>query len=273
MNLQKESIEPKTPLGQVPIRWHWMASSGAVLGAVAASNSMAGVRQITLSANQITSGGANTLSADVTGDGVSDLPFLLSSTTQSRVTTSTTSGYYYYQFVNFASVYSSGPGVFKYLGWARYRVAFTSTTASSSRIASATNYAATAASGGFTTGSTPVSATGLTAITFTDARINGGAPTQGFVNTRAFNTDQMTHTVQLVRTIFNDANTMVPPGINPNVTYREFDPTIYAQRAQLGNKIKKLNKKAKKLKKKNKSKAKKLKKKAKKLSKKLAALA
>ena len=147
------------------------------------------------------------------------------------------------------------------------------------RYNSFTSYSASAGSNAsngentFNIGTSPQSVNGLTAVTFTDARINGGAPTEAFVDTRAFNSGTTTHTVQLVRTIFNDANVNVPPGIQAHVTYKEFDPTVYARRLQLGNKIKKLKKKAKKLKNKNKQKAKKLNKKAKKLSKKLAAIA
>ena len=255
-----------------------MAGSGAVVGVLASTSSTAGVRQITLSGNQLTSGGPNSLSADVTRDGVVDLPNLASSTTTGNSFSFITSGRNYVRnSVNTVALFSFNGATFKNFGYASFRSGYTSTTSFSS-VTNSFYYFFASAGGyytnqGYNTGSSPTSATGLTAITFTDARINGGAPTQGFVNTRAFNTNPITHTVQLVRTIFNDANTAAPPGINPNVTYREFDPTIYAQRASLGNKIKKLKKKAKKLKKKNKTKSKKLKKKAKKLQKKLAALA
>lgn len=256
-----------------------MAGSGAVVGVMASTGAIAGVRQITLSANQITSGGANTLSADVTGDGVADLPYLQFVTTTNLTNTYTAAANFYYRNRVLASVFSSGPGVAKLFGSARLVTGFTSNVAETMRYSSFTSYSASAGSNAsngefnFNSGTAPQSVNGLTAITFTDPRINGGAPTEAFVDTRAFNSGTTAQTVQLVRTIFNDANVKVPPGIQPHVTYKEFDPTVYAQRAQLENKIKKLKKKSKKLKNKNKQKSKKLNKKAKKLSKKLAAIA
>ncbi len=278
MTIEVESDNRKTPLHSNDMRWVWMATgSGAVLGAVASTNTLAGVRQITLS-NQITSGGANTLSTDITGDGVADFASVTGYATVDRVNAFYRSGYYYYRVHNVASAtFRPGPGTTTFFGFAEQLSGYTSNSAKSVRSGTLSRYEAIASSSNassFNSGTSPQSSGLLIPVTFTDSRINGGAPTQAFVDLRAFNSSKTSHTVQLLRTIFNDANTMVPPGINQHVTYREFDPTVYARRLQLGKKIKKLKKKAKKLKKKgNKPKAKKLKKKAKRLMRQLAAIA
>ena len=88
-----------------------MAGSGAVVGVMASTSSIAGVRQITLPTNQITSGGANLLSADVTGDGVADLANLQFLTTTNSTNTFTAAANFYYRNFATASVFSSGPGV------------------------------------------------------------------------------------------------------------------------------------------------------------------
>jgi hypothetical protein len=50
----------------------------------------------------------------------------------------------------------------------------------------------------------------LNPITFSDARINGGATTSGWLEVNAFNTSTTDHTVQLTRLIFDDASTTRP---------------------------------------------------------------
>lgn len=257
------------------MRWKWMAGSGIVAGAAAATTADAGVVQISLSNNQITSGGANAISADITSDGKVDLPELIASTAVSSHRTSSYGSRNYSRTRNSATVYSSGP-VFKFFAAANHVKGVSSTTGSGATYPYS-RFGAFA--GGYNTvystqtGLTPQSARGLTAVTFTDARINGGAPTAGFVETSAFNTSLTSHTVQMVRTIFNDSSTAAPGGVVAGGLNREFDPTIYAQRTKAEKDIKKLKKKIKKVKKTSKAKAKKLKKKLKKLNKKLTALA
>src|SRR5690606_1758897 len=72
---------------------------------------------------------------------------------------------------------------------------------------------------------------GLVPVTFTDARINGGQPTHGLLEVRAFSTSQTEHTVRLVRLVFDDASTAAPAGIVAGGSNREFRHTIYAERA------------------------------------------
>jgi hypothetical protein len=50
----------------------------------------------------------------------------------------------------------------------------------------------------------------LNHITFTDQNINGGSPTQAWLQVNAFNTGTTSHTVELARLIFDDASTTRP---------------------------------------------------------------
>lgn len=255
-----------------------MAGSGALVSAVASSSSTAGVVQITLANNQVSSSGPTTLSGDITRDGGADLPGLVALGATSTTSANISNGRFYYTYSNFAVAFSITTSTFKTFGRALWSRFYSSNSARNNRIDSGSGFLALA--GGYYTdqnygfSGTATSARGLTAVTFTDARINGGAPTSGFVEVLATNTSVTNHTVRFLRTIFSDTSTAAPSGVATGVPYREFDPTVYAQRTQLSNKIKKLKKKAKKLKKeKNKAKSKKLKKKAKKLSKRLKAIA
>jgi hypothetical protein len=56
----------------------------------------------------------------------------------------------------------------------------------------------------------PRAAEYLNPITFTDRRINGGLPTEAWLQVNAFNTSATSHTVELARLIFDDANTARP---------------------------------------------------------------
>ena len=122
---------------------------------------------------------------------------------------------------------------------------------------------------------------GFFEISFMDANINGGNATQGFVEIKVSNTSQKQHTIELIRLVFDDANTNYSGSLTPGGNLPEFGdvtppptgggtPTAsdsnQTLKTSLTNKIKKLKKKLKK------TKNKKLKKKIKKLKKKLAAL-
>jgi hypothetical protein len=56
----------------------------------------------------------------------------------------------------------------------------------------------------------PQSAAYLNPITFTDQRINGGSPTDGWLQVNAYNTNSTSHTVEFARLIFDDASTTRP---------------------------------------------------------------
>ncbi len=272
------------------MRWKWMAGTGVAAGALASTPSMGEVVQITLSNNQVTSGGSNTINADLTGDNVVDIPSLSARTSVGYSSSNFSSGRrHVLSSLNIAIVFSN----YYNFGRAKFSSGYASTVASGSVTNVFSKYNVGAGSSFLASTNpnldgNPGDTRGLNSITFTDSRINGGVPTSGFVETRAFNTDRTTHTVQLIRLIYDNSSTAIPTGVMaggsnpeanlppvsnpPPATGPTVDPTVAAQKTQLANAIKKLAKKAKKFKKKNKAKAKKLEKKAKALAKKLAAL-
>jgi hypothetical protein len=66
----------------------------------------------------------------------------------------------------------------------------------------------------------PIRISYLNPITFTDNRINGGSPTQAWLQVNAFNRSATSHTVELTRVIFDDASTTRPStgAFTPGVT-------------------------------------------------------
>jgi hypothetical protein len=164
---------------------------------------MAEVVQITQAGNEVTSL-ANNLRADLTGDGVTDLPSL---GVYNGETTFTSSGNWFFR--NRAAAYFDPPGGFYYqaLGRAAYFrsgdgvVAFLSTTSKGFRNTV----------GGFDY-SPSMDSSGMVPITFTDALVNGGATTNALVEVRAFSTSRTSHAVRLVRLVFNDRSTAAPTG-------------------------------------------------------------
>lgn len=159
----------------------WLPSAMA-LAATAASSHAATV-QITLSGNKIssTSAGGNTLDADLTGDGTDDLVFrsILINDVRARVAfgiggvayASRVSGRFYAK----AGITPGGVGLF-----------------------------------GSVSGLTPRDTSYLNAISFTDRRVNGGAATNGWLESHAFNSSATSHTVQFTRLIFDDASVTRP---------------------------------------------------------------
>ena len=179
-------------------------SLAAASGAFAATivSSQAATVQITLSGNKIDSS-ANALNADVTGDGNADLTF--------QSATGAT---------HYAGVSINGLGK-----PAALVNDFTSGTSSGFPIIKIT-FAANAkfANDGvglaFVGGSTLSNARCLNPIRFTDARINGGASTQGYLEVNAFNTSSTFQTVALTRLVFDDASTTLgTAGLSTGTTY------------------------------------------------------
>lgn len=218
--------------------WKWVVGSSAVAVGAAAIPVSARTVQITLTTEQVTNGN-NTFTGDCTRDGVNDVP-----TWGAGFSTNPT------------SIFASLATPNTIIGYAWYYVGpktFTVGVIPNRRTGLAT----------------PSSQGGLFPFTFSDARVNGGAATAAFADIRANNNSPTSHTVRILRSVFNDNGTAAPGGVVAGGVNTEFDATIYAQRTSLANKIKKLKKKAKKA---VGNKAKKLKKKSKKLSKKLAAI-
>lgn len=59
-------------------------------------------------------------------------------------------------------------------------------------------------------GGLPSDVSYLNPVIFTDARINGGQPTEGWLQVNAFNTSRSDHTVEFARLIFDDESTTRP---------------------------------------------------------------
>jgi hypothetical protein len=159
----------------------WLPGAMAIAATTASSH--AATVQITLTGNKIssTSAGGNTLNADITGDGNNDLVFrsILISDVKARVAfgiggvayASRASGRFYAK----AGIGAGGVGRF-----------------------------------GSVSGLTPRETSYLNPITFTDSQINGGAATNGWLESHAFNSSATSHTVEFTRLIFDDESTTRP---------------------------------------------------------------
>jgi len=222
-------------------RWQWMAGSAAALSATATGASMAAPAQITLSGNQLTVGSDN-IDPDLTGDGIVDLPNLNIFRASSNPRTSYGNGKFFYSVFNRVGINSgldiATRSVFfgKRFGIASNIYLFSSTSGKSSRLGSSTFY--TAIAGPIkNAGYTPQSASAAIPVTFSDANINGGSSTSGFLEVRAFNSSRSSHTIQFLSLSYND----VSADLNT------------ALRLSINSKLKKLKKQLKKAKKSGKS--------------------
>jgi hypothetical protein len=167
---------------------------GAMALAATTASSQAATVQITLTGNKISSTGGNQLVADLTGDGVADVVFSSESPGTARVFALVNGGYV------LARRWTLGYAV---------RAGF--------------------AGGGigedFLVGTQLLDASYLNLVTFTDTRINGGAPMYGYLQVNAFNTSATDHTVELSRLIFDDASTTLPVFTEIPGVQTEWDPS------------------------------------------------
>ena len=221
-------------------RWKWMATSSAAAGVAAAPSVEAATVQINLIGNQVSSG-SNNFSADFTGDGIPDGPFVASASGSfSRSSFFYYSVFIYNTFSNTFPVFArtatpTGPTVnpFYSIGVGTF---FTSTNSGPQG---------------------PVS--GLFPIVFADGKFNGGAASGGWIEFRAFNSaGNPRNTIRAVRMVFDDASTTRPGGVSPggsNFVIGSVAPGGSfvasssgndALKKSLRNKIKKLKKKIKK---------------------------
>jgi len=214
---------PLNRLAPSPERWRWMALSGVAVGSAAATSAaLGGIVQITQVGNEVTST-ADNLRADLTGDGIDDLRRLEGSHGPFNWVTSTF--YDAWGNGNFAYAYFSprtagGVFTFQSLGSAKYGTWGTGP----APFSRTSFYGYVNRVGGyFNSGSTDSS--GLVPVRFSDARINGGQPTNGLLEVRAFSTSPSSHTVRLVRLVFDDASTAEPTGVVPGGTNPEFGPS------------------------------------------------
>ncbi len=184
--------------------------SGALAATVASSQAATSLVQITLIGNKISTTGGNTLNADVTGDSISDLVFVNAHTAKSVVAQN------YGAFVTIGGVrlsaqnYIEGSSVKGLAKFANGGVG----------VSSASN------PGG-------VNIKYLNPVTFTDARINGGATTQGYLEVNSISIRNSYATVALTRLIFNPLGTTASTP-NPGTNYTEFVPAAVPEPSSLG---------------------------------------
>jgi hypothetical protein len=154
---------------------------GAMALAATTASSQAATVQITLTGNKISSTGGNQLVGDLTGDGLVDI-ILNGTALTSMVAVNVVGG-------------GGGNALFG---------------ASSSYFVDADIVSAGGVGVAVGGGQAPSVASYLNPITFTDGRINGGLPTEAWLQVNAFNTSATSHTVELSRLIFDDASVTRP---------------------------------------------------------------
>lgn len=188
----------------------WLAGSSAVGTLVAAPFAMAGTVQITLIDNQISQSGGDTLKQDLTGDSVNDLPAL-------------------------TGLLRTGPFLSTVSGFTSINFATISSTAQSINGKASNYYKGIGAPGNFNTitnrsiiefatksykstwsyiGEIQPAKSTLFPITFKDARINENATTNAFLEVRFSRTRWDTQSIQLVRVVFDEDDTVAPTEVN-----------------------------------------------------------
>jgi len=212
-------------------RFRWMAGSTAAAVA-ASSTAIAETVQITQTGNSInaTSGSLN---ADLTGDGTADIPMLVSmrnsGTSPANPMGSTV------RFFNFVEADSSGGSIAFALFSNRYNLT----------MASGTEYYVSAA-GNSSFGPNPKTLRSLHPVVFTDARINGGTPSNGFLDIRSASLTPTNNSITFVRLVFDDASPTAPTGIITGGADKAW--LSPAERAAVLSQISRLSRKIKKLK-------------------------
>jgi len=186
----------KTVLSKNNLTQSLTTVTGVLAATAASSQAFVTLNQITLTGNKLSLAG-NNLNADVTGDGISDISF------QGVYFTSTGSGAAY------AIAGINGRSVTAAIG-----------------LGKPFSVDAQFANGGVgvpgSLGAIPASIKYLNPISFTDARINGGASTQGYLEVHASNTAYKP-VVELTRLVFDpNSTTMGTSGLSTSTTYTEF---------------------------------------------------
>ncbi len=179
-------------------------SLATVTGTLAATvaSSKAAIVQITLTGNKISTTGGITLNADVTGDLINDI-IITNANTQKSVLAKN-----YGAFVKVNGVRLSAQSYIESSGF-KAKAQFIG---GGVGVANASDFAA-------------LNIKYLNPISFTDASINGGALTQGYLEVHSFNVEMVSATVALTRLIFDDANTSLgTSGLSTGTTYTTFVP-------------------------------------------------
>lgn len=250
MNPSFSSPESSSLAGVDTLR-HWLAGGTALAGAsIATSGALAGTVQIDLLNNSYTNGtGGNQLDLDLTGDGVDDFAGLTGETVPitlagSNLNYNGTRVRVFSGSVNFglaqfkAGVFGGAPFKQFLAGKALGATSFGGPAAEFASINSATVNQFPALQEYFA----------LIPVTFTDLRINRGAPTNGYVETRSYNVSSTEHAVELIRLVFDDTSTVLPTGVvkeGTNNAWVDPTPARLARIASLKSQIATLEKKLK----------------------------
>ena len=191
-------------------RWMWMAGSAAA--AVGGGAVDAGTVQITLTGEQVSTGN-NTYTGDLTNNGTNDVPDWAATTgTYYR---GTLSAYVRNRYEAFLSTTS---GRFAYAARQQH--------GGSQVVGFSGSFARAGSDIDSNPAGDPASARSLVPVTFSDPRINGGATTNGFADIHAFNNSEMSHTVQIVRTVFDESSTVQPGGVVAGGADTEWVPPV-----------------------------------------------
>ena len=186
----------KTVLSKNNLTQSLTTVTGVLAATAASSQAIVTLNQITLTGNKLTLGG-NFLNADVTGDGINDINI-----TSFDAVDRGSNGGYVFAVINGSTVSAAINFRNPFSAYAQF------------------------ASGGVgvpgSAGATPASIKYLNPISFTDARINGGASTQGYLEVHAFSTDTK-HVVELTRLVFSPTSTTISTGgLSTSDTYTEW---------------------------------------------------
>ncbi len=172
-----------------------LASASGALAATVASTQAATV-QITLTGNNLTSS-TNSLNADYTGDGLADCTLK-----------------YLIRRSDLVQAAFAGPGG-TIIATARYNSSVYGVHAGNESHGVGVNSIYRAPS--------PQNIKYLSHVTFSDARINSGVATQGFLEVNSFNTSSTFQTIALTRVVFDDASTTLAiTGLSTGTNYTEF---------------------------------------------------
>jgi len=194
----KDEINRSQLLPEIPVRWKWMAGSTAIGTAAAATSAHAATVQITQTDNRVSTTGINTWSNDFTGDAMADASIVANAS-------AFTYGGYIYNRADLFNPAAGTAGTFTAYAGRAIRTGGGGPTNFFVLVGTMLSFGPTS------TG--PISRPRLIPVTFTDARINSGAATMGFLEIQAFNTVAVDGTVEAVRLVFDDTSTTAPGGV------------------------------------------------------------
>lgn len=198
---------------------NWLAGTAGTAAAAAgvtALTTTADARTVQISlgtgATSILGGlASNTIQADLTGDGKADLKGVNVDVQYETVGIGPSS------FISRLRFYTSN----RFIAGVQYRDPIPTALPYSYRVY--INGTAGTTHSGFTN---RLDISDLVLVTFQDKRINGGKPTEGYLEVNGENLNNSSQSIELVRLIFDDASTARPSGIAPGGTNSEWvDPT------------------------------------------------